>query len=248
MLNKLDYSYNGEESIIHRMNPVVKLFGLFIYVLVCLLKFNNFLFIFNISLVFCLLLLSNINYLKYIKIIWKLKYVLIIMYAYMYHKEIAFLDMNIFVFKFIFFVLYIALLIYSTTKEDLGKGLANVTNVFNIFGINVKKISSFFTGIFTFWVYFIENINKFINSLEIKGQVYSHNNILGKYKLILKNIKSVFINTKSNMKLRKNDMKYKLYDGNVKSQYKYRNKLCIFDYIFIILNIGMIVFYILKVR
>ena len=52
----------------------------------------------------------------------------------------------------------------------------------------------------------------------------------------------------SNMKLRKNDMKYKLYDGNVKSQYKYRNKLCIFDYIFIILNIGMIVFYILKVR
>ena len=28
MFNKLDYSYNGEESIVHRLNPVVKILGL----------------------------------------------------------------------------------------------------------------------------------------------------------------------------------------------------------------------------
>ena len=30
MFNKLDYSYNGEESIVHRLNPVVKILGLMI--------------------------------------------------------------------------------------------------------------------------------------------------------------------------------------------------------------------------
>ena len=30
MLNRLDYSYNGEESIVHRLNPVVKIFGLIV--------------------------------------------------------------------------------------------------------------------------------------------------------------------------------------------------------------------------
>ena len=52
MLNRLDYSYNGEESIVHRLNPVVKIFGLIVYVLICLLKFNYLLFIVSIVSVF----------------------------------------------------------------------------------------------------------------------------------------------------------------------------------------------------
>ena len=248
MLNKLDYSYNGEESIIHRMNPVVKLFGLFIYVLVCMFKFNNILFIVNISIVFLLLLLSNINIFKYLKIIWKLKYILIIMYAYMYHKEMDFFDMNVIVFKFVFLILYIAMLVYTTTKVDLGKGGAKAINIFNLIGISFTKISTFITNIFVFIEEFIEESNEVITNLEIKGKDYTHSNIVGRIKLFFKNLKLILSKTKNKMRLRKSDMKYKLYNGNVKSQYKYRNKLCIFDYLFIILNIGMVVFYILKVR
>ena len=50
------------------------------------------------------------------------------------------------------------------------------------------------------------------------------------------------------MKKRKNDMKYKLYNDNIKKRYKYGKKLGIYDYLFILINIGFIVFYILKVR
>lgn len=248
MLNKLDYSYNNEESIIHRLNPVVKIFGLFIYVLICMLKFNNILFIVNISVVFCLILLSNINILRYLKIVWKLKYILVIMYFYMIHKDMEFMDINVLVFKFVFLVLYIALIVYTTTKEDLGRGGALSVNMFNLIGISFKKISLFITNVVTFFEYFIVNMNDIFTNLEIKGNDYTHNNIIAKFKLFILNIRLVFKKTKDNMKSRKNDMKYRLYDGNVKSQYKYRNKLCIFDYLFIILNIGMIIFYILKVR
>ena len=248
MLSRLDYSYNNEESIIHRLNPVVKIFGLFIYVLICMLKYDNILFIFNISIVFLLLLLSNINMFKYLKIIWKLKYILIVMYAYMYHKEMTLIDMNILAFKFIFLILYCVLLVYTTTKEDFGKGIARILDLFNIININLKKISCCTTNIFTFFQVWIDTYNELFTNLEIKGIVYSHVDLIGKFKIFLKNIKLIFMKSRENMKIRKNDMKYRFYNENVKSKYKYRKKLCIFDYIFIILNIGMIVFYILKVR
>lgn len=248
MLNKLDYSYNNEESLIHRLNPVVKMFGLFIYVLVCLLKFNNILFIVNISVVFGLILLSNINIFKYLKVVWKLKYILIVMYVYMYHKEMAFVDMNIVVFKFVFFVMYGVMLVYTTTKEDLGKGSASALNIFNIVGISLRKIASFITNIFAYFLIWGDTYNEVFTSLEIKGKVYTHSNLIDRIKMFFSNIRIVFEKSKIRMDSRKKDMKYRLYKGNVKIQYKYRRKLCIFDYIFIILNIGMIIFYILKVR
>ncbi|HIS17869.1 MAG TPA: hypothetical protein IAC02_04590, partial [Candidatus Coprovivens excrementavium] len=66
MLNKYDYLYNGEESLLILINPVIKLFGLFIYILLILLKFDRLLFIINIGLVFLLILLSNVKLTKYL--------------------------------------------------------------------------------------------------------------------------------------------------------------------------------------
>ena len=65
MLNNLDYTYNDEDSIVHRINPLLKFIGLFIYILVCLFKYDNVLFILNLSLVFILILLSNVSILRY---------------------------------------------------------------------------------------------------------------------------------------------------------------------------------------
>lgn len=248
MLNKLDYSYNYEESIIHRVNPVVKLFGLFIYVLLCLLKFNNILFICNIGLLFLILLLSNINILKYLKVVWKLKYIVIIMYAYMYHKQMEFIDMNIVVFKFVFLILYISMIIYTTTKEDVGKGTSIVVNRLNIIGLSVKSISNFFTGILVFIDNFVDSYNEVFVVEGIKGKVYSNSNVIYILKYMYENYKIVFSKTKDKMKKRKNEMKYRMYKKDVKSKYKYRNKLFIFDYIYVILNVAMVVFYVLKVR
>ena len=72
--------------------------------------------------------------------------------------------------------------------------------------------------------------------------------LFDKIKMFFKNVSLEFNSTNKKMKNRKENMKYRLYNGNVKSKYKYRNKLCIFDYIFIIVNIGIVVVYILKVR
>lgn len=248
MLNRLDYSYNGEESIVHRLNPVVKIFGLIVYVLICLLKFNYLLFIVSIVSVFILVLLSNIRITRYIKNVSKLFFVFIAMYIYMIHKNMPMIDINIILCKFIFFLLYILMIIYTTTKNDLGIGSARIVDIFNLIGINFKKISFLFINIYTYPGLFLDTYIEVFTNLEIKGKVYSHNSIIDRIELFLKNIKIVFKKTNEKMKSRKQNMKYRLYKSNVKSKYKYRNKLCIFDYIFIIFNIGILVFYILKVR
>ena len=248
MLNRLDYSYNGEESIVHRLNPVVKIIGLIVYVLICFLKFNNLLFIVSTCLVFALLLLSNIRITKYLLVVWKLKLVIIAMYIIMGHNNMALVDMNIVVFKFVFIVLYLMMIVYTTTVKDLGHGSAKIVDVINLIGINFKKISSFITNIYVYLGMFLDTYIEVFTNLEIKGKVYSHNSITDRIELFFKNIKLVFKKTNEKMKSRKNNMKYRLYKSDVKSKYRYRNRLCIFDYIFIIVNIGMLAFYILKVR
>lgn len=248
MLTKLDYSYNCEESIIHRINPVVKIFGLFIYVLLCLLKFNNILFICNISFVFMIILLSNVNIFNYAKVIWKWKYIIVIMYAFMYHKQMNFTDMNIIVFKFVFLLLYISMIVFTTTREDIGKGTSIVVDRINIFGISFKSIISLFTNILVFFDYYKDSYNEVFIDEEIKGKVYSLSNVIDRLKYLKDNYKLVLFKTKSKMSQRKQEMKYRLYKKDVKSKYKYRSKLFIFDYIYVILNIVMVVFYILKVR
>ncbi len=248
MLNNLDYTYNDEDSIIHRINPLLKFIGLFIYILVCLFKYDNVLFILNISLVFMLILLSNISIIKYLKVVWKLKYLIIVLYFMLYHYGLEIIDINIIVFKLIFLILYIVMIIYTTTKEDIGKGLAKGLNIFNIIGINLKKISSFITNIITFIISYIDTMKEVINSGENKGIDYSHSNILNKFKLVLVNLKRVYKVCKNKMRLRKSDMKYKLYNGNIISKYKYRTKLAIFDFAYIFMNIGLIIYYVLKVR
>jgi len=248
MLNSFDYSYYSEESIIHRLNPVVKIVGLIVYVFLCLLKFNNLLFIISTCFIFLLLLLSNIRMIKYLKTVWKLKYLIIVLYIMMIHHNMALFDINVIVFKLVFVVLYIRMMLFTTSKIDLGKGFAIVVDMFNLIGFSLKKITMFFINIFIYPAVFIETYIEIFTNLEIKGEDYTHTNLIVKYKLFFKNIRMVFNITNDKMKLRKMCMKYRFYKSSVKSQYKYRNKLCIFDYIFIIVNIGLLVFYILKVR
>ena len=248
MLSKREYSYNGIDSIVSRLNPIVKILGLIVYLVVCLIRYDNLLFICNIVFVFILLLLSNVNMVQYLKIVWKMKYIVTAIYIIMMHYNFSINDISIVLFDFIFLVLYVMMLIYTTTIDDLAKASARIVDVFNLIGFNFKKIFYFFSTIYTYPGLFIDTYIDYFNNLEIKGKSYINSDVLDKFNMIICNIKLVFGLTNDKMKKRKNNMRYRLYNKHVNSKYKYRNKLCIFDYIFIIFSVGMVVYYILKVR
>ena len=248
MLNKYDYSFNYEDSFVHRMSPLIKIFSLFVYILVCLFKYNNYLFIFSLSYVFCLLLLSNIKLRKYIKVIWKFKYILIIIAFYMYSRDISLIDGSVVMLKIIFLILHIFMILFTTTRSQVVRSLTWLVDRINIIGFNKKKIYNFIDNIYSFIFKFIDVYNDTIIYKEINGIDYVHSNILSRSKLVLCNVKNVYKNTKSKVHNIKKDKKNRLFDERIISKYKYVNRLCIMDYLVLIINIGMVIFYVMKVR
>lgn len=248
MLNKYDYSFNYEDSFIHRMNPLIKIFSLFVYILVWLFKFNNYLFIFSLSYVFLLILISNVKLRKYIKVLWKFKYIFIIIGFYMYSKNMSIMDSSIIMLRIVFLILHIFMIMFTTTKSQMVRTIGWLIDRINIIGINKKKIYNLVDNIYTFIFKFISLFNDTIVYREMNGTEYVHGNIISKGKIVVSNIKHVFNSTKSKVKDNKEVKKYRLYDERVVSKYRYVNKLCIVDYLVLIINVGMVIFYVMKVR
>ena len=249
MLDKLDYSYNDINSIVHRISPIFKFIGLFFYVLICLLKFNNILFIWNILIVFILILFSNVKYMRYLRVLWNLKFLIIIYYFFTLNTlSMELSDVNILLFKILFFIYYLKVIVFTTTKESMGKGLSFILNIFNLIGISIRKIEMFFINVFTYLLFLLTNNNEYINSLEFKGINYTHGNIIDKWKIFFSNIKKVNELSKKDYKKRKKGLEDKLFKSKANKLYKYRNRYNIFDIIYMIANIGMLIFYILVVR
>ena len=248
MLNKYDYSFNYEDSFIHRMNPLIKIFGLFVYILVWLFKFNNYLFIFSLSYVFLLILISNVKLRKYIKVLWKFKYIFIIIGFYMYSKNMSIMDSSIIMLRIIFLILHIFMIMFTTTRSQMVRTIGWLIDRINIIGINKKKIYNLVDNIYTFIFKFISLFNDTIIYREMNGTEYVHGNVLSKGKIVVSNIKNVFNSTKSKVKDNKVIKKYRLFDERVVSKYRYVNKLCLIDYLVLIINVGMVIFYVMKVR
>ena len=248
MLNKYDYSFNYEDSFIHRMNPLIKIFSLFVYILVWLFKFNNYLFIFSLSYVFLLILISNVKLRKYIKVLWKFKYIFIIIGFYMYSKNMDIMDSSIIMLRIIFLILHIFMIMFTTTKSQMVRTIGWLIDRINIIGINKKKIYNLIDNIYTFIFKFISLFNDTIIYREMNGTEYVHGNVLSKGKIVVSNIKNIFNSTKSKVKDNKVIKKYRLFDERVVSKYRYVNKLCLIDYLVLIINVGMVIFYVMKVR
>ncbi len=247
MLNKLDYSYNNENSFIHRINPSIKILGLCFYVLFCLLKYNNYLFIVNIALVFSLILFSNVDVKRYLKVIWNWKFVLIFLYVLLYSQQMEIVDINIIIFKILFFLMYFKCLIFTTTREEFGKGGSVILNLFNLIGLSLRRIAIKISNFFSFFYFFFESYKEYYRNVNTKGGC-ADSSLVDEIVWFFKEFKNIFKLAKEKTKQRKKDLLNKLYDKNLHNTYKYRYKLKWYDYLFVIIYIGMLIFYILKVR
>ena len=247
MLDKYDYSYNYEKSVMHLVSPVIKFISLFVYIIICFLPYNNFLFIFLLSYVFILLLLSNINLKRYFKVLWRYRIIYLILFFYMYSIDVTIYNGLVIYFKLIFFLLHFFFNIFTSTRSDYVRGITWVIDRFNVL-IKKKKIYNFIDNIYTFCIYFIDNFNSVIKYKELSGKSYIYSDLFVKFIFIVNNFKLIFNLTKESVKVRNIDKRYRLFDVNVIKKYIYVSKLCFIDYFILIINMGMIIFYIMKVR
>ncbi len=244
MLDRYMVSYNYEESILHNLNPIIKFISFILFFISLFFKFDLVIFIVSMVWVFSLIMISNISIFQYLKVLWGYKYLLILIYILLLHKELELVLINIIMFKIIFCLLYYYVILFTTTRRDFTKSLGNIFNI----GFNDKKISNIFNTIYLFIYHFVEVVNDKIDINSIKGDDRVFINIISKFILIIKNIKDIIIETKDRVYIDKSNMKYRLYDSNIRYKYKYRSKLNVFDYIILVFFCLIYVYYIVKVR
>jgi len=240
--------YIDTRSIVHKINPLVKIWGLITYILISLLKFNKWIFICNISLVFILILLSNVPLIYYVKVLWKLKYIIIIYYFVMLNGfNIALMNTNVYLFKGLFFIYYILVIYKTTSKEELGKTLGVCLNLFNLIGYPLKKIKMFFINrLYDIYRFFNLYYNLKLD-VQLHGIDYEHGTIIDKGKVIGSNFGYIIKLCKEKRNKRKVELGYRMFN-HYNSSIRYKNKLCLYDYILLIVGVGMIIYYIMEVR
>ena len=243
MFNLYNHKYNYGESIVHRMNTIIKIVSFLVFILVMLFKFNNVLFICNISLVIFYVLFSDISYSKYLNIIWKIKFIIIFIYIYLYYLNINIMKINYIVLYLISILLFLYIIVFTSTKEDISNSLGNIFNI----GVYKERIKLFFYKIIAFKEIFINNINKRIDNIEYKGFDVRYRSFIVRWGLILSDIKITYKESKKELNNRIKVIKYKGYNGKDKKN-KYSKKLCIFDYIILLYDLFMIIYYIMVVR
>ena len=243
MLDKSLVTYNHEESITHHINPLLKLIIFFLYIIACFFPYNSIIFISLLVSVFILMLLSNISLLKYLQVLWFFRYILLIVYFFFYAKGMDLFYINILLFKIIFALLFLYVILFTVKRDDLSDSIASIFNIFNN-----NKIKSFFSNIFNFIIIFIDQTNKLYEVSALKGKDYYFSILFSKIAFFFKNYKEIYNISKDINKKRKQDMVYRMYNINSKKIYKYRSKLNVFDYVLIIVYIFIYVYYIVKVR
>lgn len=248
MLDKYNIVYKCENSFVHRMNPLIKIFSLLVYILLWLLKYNNYLFIMSLSYVLFLILISNVKLRKYFKFLWNLKYIFIILFFYLYSIRFEFIDGLMLFLRIIFLIWHVLLILYTTTRKELCMAITNLVNIFNLFGIKKKTIFNFVDGIYCYFLNIINVYNGIFIAQELSGNSAVFGSILDKWKLFFLKIKEFIFYIKLKNKLYKQEKKNRLYYVYSKSKFKYVNRFCLLDYLVLIINVGMIIFYVLKVK
>lgn len=239
MLNKYDFCYNHENSLVHRLNPYVKLCGFLIYIVLCFLRFNFYIFAFNVMLVFFLIMFSKVKIIRYLNSLWRIKYFLVIIIF-----VLRFMKVNIIISitELLFGFLYWKLIVFTTTKKLLSESLGSVITL----GIGKKKVILLLDKIFYYKECFINNFNQYVSYMDIKGNDYGFLLVYQKFVYILLNIKIIVRRTNKDVKLYEKSRKMFFIDDKIFIRNK--AKFCWFDYVLLFIYFMLIIFYVLKVR
>ena len=159
------FGYCNTSSIIHSLNPLCKLLGLFIFlfmIIVC----SSVRGICGLSLILLyIMVISNISFSEYFKYLWFFKY--FILFIFLVGLFFGFYRDFIFVSRLCLCLLYFSVL-YSTTS------LSEISSGFSLL-FRLSKLSLFFTRIFCFVPFIFSEYSRIRKSQLSRGLNYCDN-------------------------------------------------------------------------
>lgn len=229
--------FYNKDSIIHKLSPMSKIIGLFIFLILILFNHSIFSAIFLSFFIFGLILMSKIPYKLYFKGILSYLPVLILLFL------ILFLPFGL-VFAFstainiALFLIYVMMVVLTCSDSELIYGIRKI--------IKSNKYSLYLLIILKFVPCFSDNIYKVLKTLASRGYDFRYLNFVWKIKILLFSFSSILRDTIYDLKSMYNKFRINYYAKHLeKTNYK-TNEHDNDDNLFLISHLEVLIMLILK--
>lgn len=243
MLNNIELnSYINNNSIINKINPLIKIISIIFILFLSILSNNITSHLLITLLIINLILISKIDISYYLKTINNMKYFLIVIFVFnLFFINIT--DSIINILRIIELIIYSKLITYTTNTSSINYAITKLCTPLKIFKINPLFISMSITLTIRFIPIVINEINTIVKSLKVKGIYFSKD--IKKNIIILKQIiKPIFKNSILKADKIANAIELKYFDFNKKRsnyfEYKFKLQDIIFLAIFVLITIFII--------
>ena len=240
MFNKYNIgNYYLKDSIIHKLNPVVKIISLLLSILTVILSNNLIDFILLFIFILSLMLLSKIEIKLYLKNIYTLRIFIIFIIIINLIFKVDIISTIYMILKIIYLVILSAILTLTTPPTEITYGLERVLRVFNRI-LPVNSIALSITLALRFIPLITMQAERIIKAASLRGIDFNEN-----FKSKIKSISNLFV-PMLYLSLKKADdladiMELRLYNYGL-SRTNYRlNKTKTKDIILLILNIVILI-------
>lgn len=155
-------SYYPIDSIIHRLNPVVKIVNFVLMLIVLIVSKSLYTSLFLLGLIFVMSLLSYVPFRYYFNTFWFLRYIYILIAFICAYFDQSLQTCMIYIIKLVVLVEYINIIAYTTSPSESAYGIEKFLSNFNFLFLKLSKIS-----------FRINNILRYYpNLLTVRGKAY----------------------------------------------------------------------------
>ena len=246
--NKYFGSYYPVISNIHKLNPIVKLLCLLIFILTMIGSMNLKLHVVILFFLFMMMYYSNVPLRFYTGMLYGLRYVYIFLLFLLASKGLSLENAVTIFLKISMIIEYLALIFYTTSNSELKYAIEKILNPINVLNLNLNKISYVITNIIIFFPLLITIDLEVVESASSRGLDYFHGDILSRLIVQKNTIKNTLRLTREKLKRIKFVSSLKLYNTKKLRTNLNTNKFNYRDVLLILVHLIFIAFYIVFER
>lgn len=232
MLNNIVFKYVPINSSIHRLNPIIKILSIFIFILTIFISNNIYINLIFSVFVLLVIFLTNISFKLYLKTIWKMKYFILMYIIISFICRVSVWQIFLIVLRFINLILYSFVLTYTTKSSDITYALEHIFSIFN-FILPVKAICLIITLSLQFIPTILDQTNKIMKSLASRGMDYKTAKISEKWHILKGIIIPMFVLSFKRADEVADAYEVRYYSLKEKSVPFKENKFELFDYFYL---------------
>lgn len=245
--NSLLGSYYPEKSIIHSINPLIKIIS--ILILLVSIFINNNIYVSIIILLFIILisLFAKLPYNIYSKVLYGLKYIILFTVIIYLLFNYNLIDIVIIVLRLYSIVLYTTIITMTTSHKEMTRGIEMFLYPFSLLGLNVNKISLMLTLALRFIPTILTQADKIMKSQRSRGIDYNSYEINKKLYSLKTILLPIFILTLRRADTISDVLQLRMYDLNSTRSHLINYEIKMKDIIFLVINILILALSILEV-